>query len=93
MKIFKFSLFVTDEQKLKLPAGSEVLTVQTQNGIPCLWALIPDEKAPLVERSFQIIGTGNLMPPLKDGEQGRYVNTFQLNGGSFVGHVFEMITE
>lgn len=35
--IWKFPLEVTDEQVLMVPKGAKPLTVQKQDGKPCLW--------------------------------------------------------
>lgn len=35
--IWKFPLEVTDEQVLMVPKGAKLLTVQKQDGKPCLW--------------------------------------------------------
>lgn len=43
----------------------------------------PSEKG--VTRVFVMRGTGHRFT----GEEGRYVGTFQLDGGAFVGHLFE----
>lgn len=84
MKIFKYPLSITDEQTIGMPIGSEILTVQTQNGNPCLWALVNPGNAP-EKRAINIYGTGNeiAMHP------GHCIGTFQVHGGSLVFHVFE----
>jgi hypothetical protein len=85
-KIFKYSLEVTDVQDVSLPSGAEVLCVQTQYGVPCVWAKV-DPKAPEAYRRFFIYGTGH---PVRDAAM-KYVGTFQLNGGDLVFHVFEAL--
>ena len=85
-RIFKYPLKITDLQKISMPKDSTLLTVQVQNGIPCLWALVDTDKE-TEERFIGIIGTGNLVP------KGilRYIGTFQgLENNWFVGHVFEV---
>lgn len=72
-----------------MPKGAELLTVQTQYAggpgeTPALWALV-DPDAPRETRRFQLVGTGHR----EVEEDLTYVGTFQLTGGSFVGHVFE----
>lgn len=37
--IWKFKIDTTDEQTVRMPKGSEILTIQTQVGIPHIWAL------------------------------------------------------
>ena len=84
MRIWKWTLGLTDIQSLPMPEGAKVLTVQMQHGALALWALV-DENAPQSNRSFAIYGTGNPMPQ----SPGEYVGTFQLRNGDLVFHVFE----
>jgi hypothetical protein len=42
--IYKYTLEVTDEQEVKMPANAQILCVQVQHGRPTLWALV-DTKA------------------------------------------------
>lgn len=88
MKIWKWPLKVTDLQSLPIPSGSELLTVQTQNDMPQLWALV-DEMATIVHRNFATYGTGT---PIPEGDHGDYVGTYQIRGGALVFHVFELPT-
>jgi hypothetical protein len=84
--IWKFPLVVEDEQVVSMPTGAVVLTVQAQHDLyPCLWAKVNPTAAP-ADRRFRTYGTGHAMKV--DGQ--RYVGTYQLYGGDFVGHVFEV---
>ena len=95
--IWKFTLTITDEQVLEMPRGAQILSVQTQYDQPQLWALV-DDGAPKTKRRVVVLGTGNdaasLAKSLWRADEGRYapfpvyVGTFQVRGGSFVGHVF-----
>lgn len=87
--IWKFELENTDEQKVEMPVGSEILTVQTQNETPCLWALV-DPSADKETRYLEVFGTGNPLPYCTDLDR-IYISTYQLKGGSLVFHVFEYI--
>ncbi len=80
--IWKFPLKVTDEQTLQIPNGAQLLTVQTQGEIPCLWALVDPnaERKPCVVQTY---GTGH---PIR--EVGAYLSTYQMSGGALVFHVF-----
>lgn len=87
MRVFKYPIRLLDEFTLPLPDGAKVLSVQAQAGAPVLWALV-DETAPPKLRSFILRGTGHAIAtkaPLA------YVGTFQLHGGNFIGHVFEVL--
>lgn len=85
--IYKYNLKLTDRQTLNLPDSATLLTVQEQNGILCLWALV-NPKFPLEPRIIEILGTGNLVPVA----QRKYISTVQTNQGSLVWHVFEIIS-
>ena len=89
MQIWKFPFDVTADVSVEMPFGAKVLTVQVQNGIPCLWALVePRNTMPKTSdgtTKFRIVGTGHEF----DG-QGEYVGTFQLMDGALVFHVFEV---
>lgn len=82
--IWKFSLEVADRQVIRLPEGAGVLDVQNQHERPCLWALV-DPEAEAVERVFYTFGTGHEVKTRGI----KYVGSYQLSGGAFVGHVFE----
>lgn len=84
MTIWKYELEVTDKQWVNMPEGAKILTVQIQNGRPCLWAIVNPKNKP-EERVIETYGTGN---PFKEFERS-YIGTYQLQGGSLVFHVFE----
>lgn len=58
----------TDISVIAMPRGAQVLCVQTQNGTPCLWALVTTT-APEVHRKFRTYGTGHK----HDAIEGRYI--------------------
>jgi hypothetical protein len=69
---------------LDMPEGAKILSLQVQNDMPCIWALV-DPSAENVKRTFVIIGTGITLPK---GEFD-FVGTFQLEKLGLVFHVFE----
>lgn len=85
-RIFKYALRTTDIQIVHMPKDAEVLTVQVQNGIPCIWAIV-GESDPLVRMEVETFGTGRTMPesPLRNR---KYIGTYQLDDGRIVFHVF-----
>jgi DNA-directed RNA polymerase subunit RPC12/RpoP len=82
--IYKYPLPMEEDPEICLPAGSQILTVQTQNNAPYVWALIETD-APLTTRRFCLRGTGHTFK----GNEGKYIGTFQLGGGELVFHLFE----
>lgn len=85
--IWKYILETTDSQELIMPKGACVLTVQTQNNTPCLWALV-NPNAEKESRIFETFGTGHPICCATDMQR-NYIGTYQMHGGSFVLHVFE----
>jgi hypothetical protein len=79
-KIYKYRLENLSSQEIEMPVEAEILSVQTQNDIPCIWALI-DPRAALEKVTFEIIGTGYEIPNVIDGVEvdRKYVGTFQLS--------------
>jgi hypothetical protein len=84
MIIWKWFLSNSFKQTLLMPPGAKILTVQIQNGEPHLWALC-DEALPKTERTLCIYGTGI---PITEN-LGEYIGTFQIDGGSYVFHIFD----
>ena len=87
--IYKYALEVTDKQRVNLPKGAEILTVQEQYGVPCIWAQV-DTTSPPEERIFETFGTGHEMP-IDMGIDRKYIGTYQIQGGSLVFHLFERL--
>lgn len=85
--IWKFPLEITDVQQIEMPADAEILTIQTQDGQPCIWALV-SLNAPKKKVAFEIFGTGH---PVPENAKRRYVGTYQLSGGALVFHCFELL--
>jgi len=73
-------------QSFSLPKDSKILTVQTQNNIPCIWVLVDTEQKE-EERRYEIYGTGHRIDPTLNLE---YIGTFQVDGGTLVFHLFEV---
>jgi hypothetical protein len=82
--IWKYPLEISDVQSVSLPLGAEVLTVQTQGGNACIWALVDPKETRKEIRKVRIFGTGHNI----EGDAGQYVGTFQIANGRLVFHVF-----
>lgn len=85
--IYKYEARLTDVFTLDLPRGAKVLSVQAQNGVAQMWAMV-DPKAATEKRDFMVVGTGH---PIADSEvqHMHFVDTFQMKGGALVFHLFE----
>ena len=85
--IWKFQLEVKDGNEVYMPKDAEILCIQVQNEQPCIWALV-DTNQPNVRRIIDIYGTGHEIS-YSMGQEWKYIGTFQLLQGQFVGHAFE----
>jgi len=87
MRVLKYQITPDDYFELDLPFGAEILSVQSQFEIPCIWVLC-DSTLPYEIRKFRMAGTGHLIN--EDPSQLIFIGTFQLGNGSLVFHVFEI---
>ncbi len=81
--IWKFELPVEDNIVVRMPDGAQIISVDVQREIPCLWAIV-DPAAALVDRNFVLRGTGHEL-----GIVGGHVGSFLLYSGAIVFHLFE----
>ena len=84
--IHKFPLLDGSEGKfeIQMPRNADILCVQTQHGVPCIWAVV-DDSARMEPRRVVITGTDCELPA--DMGRSEYVGTLQTDGG-YVWHVF-----
>lgn len=82
--IYKYQLESKSLNEIELPEHAEILSVQIQNDIPCLWAMVNTDY-PIEKRGVRIFGTGEKINPL---EPLIFIDTFQFMGLVF--HVFEI---
>jgi hypothetical protein len=85
--VWKYTLQADDIVELDLPLGAKPLSIQEQNGEPQLWVLVNPNEQVYEKRVFRLSGTGH---PITN-ENLQFIGTFQLYGGSFVGHLFEIL--
>lgn len=82
--IYKYALN-EPHNRVTLPVDAELLTVQLQNGMPHLWALVDTrEECPTKVRFVIIIATGQVMPDRRM----KYISTFFTQSG-LVYHAWE----
>jgi hypothetical protein len=91
--IYKYTLNIEDEPILLLPAGAQILSVnsqETRNGEKLfLWALV-DPETKETGRYFRIYGTGH---PIDEADLSRlrFIGTVSMRGGALIWHVFENV--
>jgi hypothetical protein len=77
-QIWKYKL---SESGIEMPIDAEILSVQLQNDIPHIWAMVSPQNE-LEKRKFVIVGTGQSF----DDTNMKYIGTYQ--DGPFVWHLF-----
>ena len=83
MKVYKYPLSWAYVQNFQAPIV-QCLSVQMQNGVPCLWALV-DEEREARWVTLRMVGTGNGdVPP-----DCTFISTVQ--SGGYVWHFFEEV--
>ncbi len=85
--VHKYTLDLTDRQIVALPEGARILSVQTQGQRLRLWALVDADATPEAVE-IAIRGTGH---PIDDAEVLEFIDTFQMNDGQLVFHVFRVM--
>lgn len=86
MRVYKYPIPVATTFTLLIHKGARLLHVERQHDQACMWALVDPDAKP-VERYFRVYGTGH---PIDDASGLTYIGTFQINGGEFVFHLFEV---
>lgn len=99
--IFKYPLELTDRQEIEVPIVCQILSVQVQGRVICLWALVETElrsNDPNIELTrkitVRIVGTGKPIPDANEIAS-HFIGTVQggtptkmPNGNDYVWHVF-----
>ncbi|MGG7470785.1 DUF7352 domain-containing protein [Chryseobacterium arthrosphaerae] len=82
--IYKYQLETTDQQTITMPVGSEIISLQIQHGVPCIWAKVNTYNE-VGDRTFVTFGTGQPLPE----NNLEFIGTYQ--SGQYVFHVFEIV--
>lgn len=70
--IYKYPLLTTGVQNIQMPKGAEVLTLQTQFGVPTIWAKVNPVNR-MEDFAVFTLGTGH---PLVEGMATKYLGTY-----------------
>ena len=89
--IWKYELELYGHQTIEMPLGSHILTVQSQKGNLCIWALVDPDETETEERTIEIYTTGRMIT-YTDELHKQYIGTVQLDSGDFIAHIFEVHT-
>ncbi len=85
--IFKYELTL-GRTAVEMPRGATVLSVQMQNGNPCLWAMVDTDVVLTDTREFVCFGTGH---KINEEYALHFIGTTQIEAVSLVFHFFEII--
>lgn len=82
--IYRYPFQIEDTITLRMKNGAEILCVDSKGGVePSIWAAV-DTAANDELVTFELRGTGHSF----NGQEGRYLGTFQMAGGALVFHLF-----
>ncbi len=84
--IYKFPLNINASIEIDMPAGAQILTIETQNNEPQMWALVETLEDPEI-RFFKVVSTGD---PIDCEGELVYLGSFIIDDG-LIRHVFEEI--
>ena len=85
-QVWKYELH-EGRQDFEISIDAEILAVQNQSGVVCMWVLVnPESKKET--RYFEIYGTGHDIG-YDIGTSREYIGTAQLGYGTLVYHIFE----
>ena len=83
--VWKFPLEQVPAQVIEIPAGSELLSIEVQNGIPCIYALVDPKEKNKKLIWIDVVGTGDQIV-IESGM--RFMKTVMLHNGDAVFHIF-----
>lgn len=77
--------YVLNSTNVQMPKGATILTIQSQKGVPCIWAEVDQEANPET-RIFSIRGTGHIF---NEADRGEYIGSIQELDGALIWHIYE----
>lgn len=83
-QVYKYNVGIVSLQQIYMFQGAEILSVQFQDGILCMWAMV-DPDMPKVSREIAVIGTGHLFDNHKFKV---YLGSVQ--DSTYVWHIFDL---
>jgi hypothetical protein len=99
LRVYRYDLHPPEKLKvetsIKLPKGSQILTIDVKDGVPSIWAMV-DPNQPDEDRALLILPTGIEVP--KDWKYMRFINTIilpktQPGQETLCFHIFEKGTD
>lgn len=84
--VYKYVVDVADTVTVQMPHGAELLHLDMQMGLPCIWALVDTDQKE-VPHQFAWRGTGHDCSGLRADQ---HVGTVLLHSGRLVFHLFDL---
>jgi hypothetical protein len=88
--IYKYILPIVNEFELLLPKDNVIISLDSQNNLPCLWAIVDPNEKEIVQRTFSCFKTGEPIPNI-EGKVRAFIKTIKLHQETFIVHFFENI--
>lgn len=85
--VYKYPINLSLDYSVILPQGHKVIRVSTQCDVYATMWVEADSDSPAMSFKFATINTGSEIP---NGYV--YQGTFELNGGDYIGHLYQNIT-
>lgn len=89
-RILKFELKLHGEQVIEIEGIGTILHVNVQNGKPFVWIDVNEYLFKKEEKRIRIFHTGEEIPN-ELLHKTKYIGTFFLDDGCYVGHVYQII--
>ncbi len=87
--IYKYPIPIESAFEIELPTSAMILSFQSQNGVPCIWAMVETGFVE-EERSFRLFGTGHPIERIPKDRSLHYIGTAQQSQiPPLVWHLFE----
>lgn len=84
-RVFKYKIEPIDYQILKLPVGSNFLSVESQKDDIVLYAMVDDSQPNMMNIHIKVVGTGH---DISDMRGFSFLGTVKLFDGTLMFHVF-----
>ena len=79
-----------NEWTLSIPAGAEIVSIQSQFGQPVLYCIVSLNR-PEEVRTFRVFATGEKITELPDGYVWKYRGIINQHNGGFTWHILEKL--
>lgn len=89
-RILKYEIKAHGEQVIEFGGLAQIRCVGVQNNTPYIWADVNEHLLQKEKKKIRVFMTGEEIPSDLIHKT-KYIGTFFLNNGEYVGHVFQII--